>query len=69
MARITMTAPLLSAARKVVFLVSGSGKSEALRRLLDPDESPQRTPARLVQPETEVIVLADQAAAAGTTSW
>jgi 6-phosphogluconolactonase len=63
MARITMTAPLLSAARKVVFLVSGSSKSEALRRLLDPEESPQRTPARLVQPEAEVIVLADQAAA------
>jgi 6-phosphogluconolactonase len=63
MARITMTAPLLSAARKVVFLVSGSSKSEALRRLLDPEESPQRTPARLVQPETEVIVLADRAAA------
>jgi 6-phosphogluconolactonase len=65
MARITMTAPLLSAARQVVFLVSGSGKSEALRRLLDPEESPQRTPARLVQPETQVIVLADQAAAGG----
>ena len=63
LARITMTAPLLSAARQVVFLVSGSSKSEALRRLLDPEESPQRTPARLVQPETEVIVLADQAAA------
>lgn len=63
MARITMSAPLLSAARQVVFLVSGPSKSEALRRLLDPEESPQRTPARLVQPETEVIVLADQAAA------
>jgi 6-phosphogluconolactonase len=69
MARITMTAPLLSAARQVVFLVSGSGKCEALRRLLDPQESPQRTPARLVQPETEVIVLADQAAAGGAKPW
>jgi len=65
LARITMTAPLLSAARQVVFLVSGSGKSEALRRLLVPEESVQRTPARLVQPETQVIVLADQAAAGG----
>jgi 6-phosphogluconolactonase len=69
MARITMTAPLLSAARKVVFLVSGSPKREALRRLLDPEESPQRTPARLVQPDTEVIVLADQAAAGESTPW
>jgi len=63
--RITLTAPVLSAARQVVFLVSGSGKREALKRLLDPGESPQRTPAKLVQPETEVIVLADQAAAGG----
>jgi 6-phosphogluconolactonase len=69
MARITMTAPLLSAARKVVFLVSGSTKREALRRLLDPEESPQRTPARLVQPDTDVIVLADQAAAGEIGPW
>ncbi len=62
MARITMTAPLLSAARQVVFLVSGPGKREALRRLMDPQESSQRTPARLVQPEMEIIVLADLAA-------
>lgn len=62
LARITLTAPVLSAARQVVFLVSGSGKREALRRLMDRDESPQRTPARLIQPETEVIVLADKAA-------
>lgn len=61
--RITLTAPVLSAARQVIFLVSGAAKQEALRRLLDPDESPQRTPARLVQPELEVVILADAAAA------
>jgi 6-phosphogluconolactonase len=61
--RVTLTAPVLSAARKVIFLVSGSGKQAALARLLDPNEDPQRTPARLVQPASEVLVLADQAAA------
>ena len=61
--RITLTAPVLSAARQVIFLVSGAAKQEALRRLLDSDESPQRTPARLVQPELEVVILADAAAA------
>ncbi len=61
--RVTLTAPVLSAARQVVFLVSGEGKREALRRLLDPSESPQRTPARLVQPRGEVLILADAAAA------
>ena len=60
--RITLTAPVLSASRTVMFLVSGAKKGEALRRLLDPAESPQRTPAKLVQPEAEIIVLADEAA-------
>ncbi|MEO1001686.1 MAG: 6-phosphogluconolactonase [Cyanobacteria bacterium J06638_7] len=63
LARITLTAPVLSAARRVVFLVSGADKRQALRRLLDPGEDPMRTPARLVQPATEVLVFADNAAA------
>ena len=63
--RITLTAPVLSAARQVVFLVSGEGKRQALARLLDPDESPERTPAKLVQPGSEILVLADQAASEG----
>ena len=67
--RVSLTAPTLSAARRVVFLVSGAGKVQALQRLLDPEESPLRTPAKLVQPttETEVLILADQEAAAGVS--
>lgn len=57
--RITLTAPVLSAARQVLFLVSGASKREALQRLLDPHESPERTPAKLVQPRSPVLVLAD----------
>lgn len=63
--RITLTAPVLSAARQVLFLVSGAGKQQALRRLLDPAEDPLRTPARLVRPRAEVLILADAAAAEG----
>jgi 6-phosphogluconolactonase len=63
--RVTLTAPVLSAARKVVFLVSGAGKTQALSRLLDPDEDPERTPAKRVAPAHEVLVLADQSAVAG----
>lgn len=63
--RITLTAPVLSAARQVIFLVSGAGKRQALQRLFDPNESPQRTPARLVQPGAEVLVLTDAAAVEG----
>jgi 6-phosphogluconolactonase len=43
--------------------VSGTGKQEALRRLLDPSESPLRTPAKLVQTLKPVVVLADADAA------
>lgn len=62
--RISLTAPVLSAARHVVFLVSGAGKRQALQRLLDPQEPPERTPARLVQPTTPVWIFSDRAAAA-----
>ncbi len=58
--RITLTAPVLSSARKVFFLVSGKGKQEALKRLLDDSESSERTPAKLVRPNSEVIVLVDE---------
>jgi 6-phosphogluconolactonase len=62
--RITLTAPVLSAARRVLFVVSGGGKRLALQRLMDPSESPERTPARLVRPPGEVVIFADAAAAA-----
>ena len=63
--RISLTAPVLSAARQVIFLVSGAGKRQALQRLLDPAEQPERTPAKLVQPQAPVLVLADTEAAQG----
>lgn len=63
--RITLTAPALSAARTVIFLVSGAGKRQALERLLDPNEATERTPARLVSPVGEILILADTAAASG----
>ena len=62
--RISLTAPVLSAARQVVFLVAGEGKQQALARLLDPAEDAARTPAKLVQPSGEILVLADTAACA-----
>ena len=57
--RITLTAPVLCAARQVVFLVSGAGKQVALKRLIDPAESPERTPAKLVSSSQEIVIFAD----------
>tara|TARA_B100000700_G_scaffold310085_1_gene390218 strand:+ start:244 stop:954 length:711 start_codon:yes stop_codon:yes gene_type:complete len=58
--RITLTFPVLSAAKQVVFLVSGDSKKVALKRLIDPNESPLRTPAKLVNPISEILILTDQ---------
>ncbi len=60
--RVSMTAPLLSAAQHVVMLVAGAAKDQALKRLLDPHEDPARTPAKLVTPNRPILVLADQEA-------
>ena len=57
--RLTLTAPVLSAANKVIFLVSGKSKRQALTRLINPLETIERTPAKLVQPSSEVLILAD----------
>ena len=47
--RITITPPVLRAARNVLVLVSGMSKSEALRRALAAEGDVRLTPARLVR--------------------
>lgn len=62
--RITFTVPVLCAAKSVLFLVAGAGKQQALKRLLDPQEDPGRTPAKLVVTSTPICILADTEACA-----
>lgn len=65
MYRLTLTLPVLNAAKRVIFLVSGAGKAEILREVLKPSV-PARYPAQLVQPESGAVVwYVDKAAAAG----
>ena len=54
--RITMTYPLLNAARLVMFVVSGAGKAAAVRTVLKPDPDAPGPPARLVRPEEGDVV-------------
>jgi 6-phosphogluconolactonase len=61
--RLTLTAPVLSAARAVNFLVAGEGKAEALRQILEGDADPRRYPAKLVRPPGGPTWFVDRAAA------
>ena len=64
--RLTMTSLLLNRARRVLFLVAGRDKMEALAAVLEGEFDPERRPAQLIRPEAgELVWLADEAALAG----
>ncbi len=63
--RITLTPPVLNNAQKIIFLVSGVAKAEALRSVLEGDYEPESLPAQLIKPTNgEVTWLIDEEAAA-----
>jgi 6-phosphogluconolactonase len=62
--RITMTLPLINAARAIAFVVSGAEKASIVRRVLREREASARLPAQLVQPaDGELTWMLDRAAA------
>jgi len=63
--RITLTAPVINAARQVVILVSGESKAQPLKAVLQSPYEPEFYPIQLVQPEngTKTWLLDAQAAA------
>jgi len=61
--RVTMTRPVLDAARVVVYLAAGDGKANAIERAFADEPSPE-TPASLVR-GIQTIAILDRAAAAG----
>jgi 6-phosphogluconolactonase len=61
--RVTLTVPVLNAARQVVFLVTGADKSAAVERAFS-GQPDRRTPASLVAPTSGTLtVLLDRSAA------
>jgi len=62
--RITFTLPVLNAARRVAFLVSGTDKAAVLRTVLQSDAPGEQYPSKLVQPTNgKLIWFVDRAAA------
>jgi 6-phosphogluconolactonase len=62
--RVTMTLPVLSAARQVVFLVLGTEKADAVARAFGAEPDPALPAALLRSQEGGTVVLLDRAAAA-----
>ncbi len=63
--RITLTPPVINAAREVQFLVAGAGKAEIVGQILHAPHDPDELPAQIVAPSPGKLVwLLDEAAAA-----
>jgi 6-phosphogluconolactonase len=63
--RITLTVPVLDAARAVYFLVAGEDKAGPMAEILEGDPGPREYPASLIQPEGGPQWMLDRAAASG----
>ncbi len=62
--RLTLTAPAINQAARVVFLVAGSSKAHILRTVVEGDRDSPGIPARLINPlDGDLLWLADRAAA------
>ena len=63
--RVTLTYPLLNAAREVIFLVAGHEKAETLRQVLEGPHEPERLPSQGIRPADGRLSWYVDAAAAG----
>lgn len=69
MYRVTLTAPLINQAKKVLFLTFGANKAPALQEVLEGTRNPDLYPSQLIQPrQGEVHWFVDEAAASKLSS-
>jgi 6-phosphogluconolactonase len=64
--RLTLTIPVLNAARLVLFMVTGADKAQALREVFTGIASPDQCPAKYVRPGPEHLAWLVDEAAGGT---
>ncbi|MFP5226547.1 MAG: 6-phosphogluconolactonase [Acidobacteriota bacterium] len=63
--RVTLTWPVINAAREVFFLIDGAAKADPLGRVLQGPYDPETLPSQLIQPQNgRLLFLLDAAAAA-----
>lgn len=66
--RLTLTFPVLDTARRVAFVVTGRGKADIVREVLEGPYDPDRLPAQAVRPAPgRLLWLLDEAAASKLT--
>ena len=62
-ARLTLTIPIINAAKAVTFLVAGEDKAPVLKEILEGDADPHECPAKFIRPEDgDLTWMADRAA-------
>jgi 6-phosphogluconolactonase len=62
--RLTLTVPVINAARAITFLVAGEDKAAALKEILEGDADPRAYPAKFVRPENgDLTWMVDREAA------
>jgi 6-phosphogluconolactonase len=62
--RVTMTPPLFNAAERVIFLVTGEDKAQAVKGSIEGPHNPDQFPAQVISPErSEVLWVLDSSAA------
>ena len=57
--RISLTPKIISASSEIAFLVTGTSKNLALKRLIDKKESSKRTPAKLINSNSKILIFCD----------
>ena len=65
--RISLTLPVLNAARNVCIVAGGKGKAEVVQRAIEVQALPGSLPAQMVRPEGSLMWLLDEDSAAGLT--
>lgn len=64
MYRITLTAPVVNRAARIAFLVTGAGKADALKEVIEGDYKPDIYPSQVIKPvDGELYWFTDEAAA------